>query len=721
MSTTTGSPPLSMSRAPISFKSSETPRTRAEGLSRRESDHSFTSRVPVIENDDDEPQDAPEGRRHTLLEDEGAQSSQTPPSPQDPGFNDRHDTETPPERGERHGSMPAPPPGALNRTDLRGPLPAFRILGHPEFQESPQMPEPLFAPSHLRPPGLFYGDSGSNRSSRGTEGTEDEERMWEENQALYRQIQSRLGIEDSTPSERSSSAPTPVLEIPGSFPSSFRYGAAEAGAEPSEDEGEEPAAFHVRPLRPFPEPMHAPSTSGTRQSSSMSHPIPARSAPSTDSFFTTRSDSVYLTPHSYDGESVEGERQGAEVGESDHDDEEDYTQKFSHPLIPEPALTPPLFPLNQSSIPEPTTPKAAGMSKPDTRPSMPGPSTPSGHPWSPSMPEPQPKASLPEPVVSPPMPQPHSGSRPSVPHPVASPPMPKPDFKPPVFSAPPSQPVPHPHQPQPHPQHTASTPVSMPTKPAGAQTHTSPDSTSHNQPAHSSSYAQASSKPSAPSAPSAPSNASQFGQQKPQRPQQQHPAHNNLSASASQGKPPSNGGSSSAGWKPPASVVGGPAKPSGALSPPIHDDVKPAKPAASSTVSHNGATLVHPSPSASHSTMKPPGKPSPSISETKPSKFSPANSSSAPQAQHEQQPTASSSGKNNQHTRYVNMLLALDDIPNYWNLLASFFTWILLAGFLLFPGTFNSWREEQAEAAGAGGVSEQVKGAVLDVVSHVPL
>jgi hypothetical protein len=67
------------------------------------------------------------------------------------------------------------------------------------------------------------------------------------------------------------------------------------------------------------------------------------------------------------------------------------------------------------------------------------------------------------------------------------------------------------------------------------------------------------------------------------------------------------------------------------------------------------------------------------------------------------------------------MLLALDDIPNYWNLLASFFTWILLAGFLLFPGTFTSWREEQAQAAGAGGVSDQVKGAVLDVVSHVPL
>jgi hypothetical protein len=41
-------------------------------------------------------------------------------------------------------------------------------------------------------------------------------------------------------------------------------------------------------------------------------------------------------------------------------------------------------------------------------------------------------------------------------------------------------------------------------------------------------------------------------------------------------------------------------------------------------------------------------------------------------------------------TQYVNMLLALDDIPPVDNLLAKFSTWILLAGFVLFPGTFSS-------------------------------
>jgi hypothetical protein len=67
------------------------------------------------------------------------------------------------------------------------------------------------------------------------------------------------------------------------------------------------------------------------------------------------------------------------------------------------------------------------------------------------------------------------------------------------------------------------------------------------------------------------------------------------------------------------------------------------------------------------------------------------------------------------------MLLALDDIPPFWNLLASFFTWILLAGFLLFPGTFTSWRDEQAQATGTAGVTDDVKRAVLGVVEHVPL
>lgn len=64
-------------------------------------------------------------------------------------------------------------------------------------------------------------------------------------------------------------------------------------------------------------------------------------------------------------------------------------------------------------------------------------------------------------------------------------------------------------------------------------------------------------------------------------------------------------------------------------------------------------------------------------------------------------------------TQYMRMLLAMDKIPRIHNLAASFFTWILLAGFVLFPGTFTSLRNEQGSSAVAKGV--------LNVVNHVSL
>jgi hypothetical protein len=41
-------------------------------------------------------------------------------------------------------------------------------------------------------------------------------------------------------------------------------------------------------------------------------------------------------------------------------------------------------------------------------------------------------------------------------------------------------------------------------------------------------------------------------------------------------------------------------------------------------------------------------------------------------------------------TRYMDMLLSLDTIPRLHNIAASFFTWILLAGYVIFPGTFTT-------------------------------
>jgi hypothetical protein len=66
-------------------------------------------------------------------------------------------------------------------------------------------------------------------------------------------------------------------------------------------------------------------------------------------------------------------------------------------------------------------------------------------------------------------------------------------------------------------------------------------------------------------------------------------------------------------------------------------------------------------------------------------------------------------------TQYVNMLLALDDIPTIHNLAAAFFNWIYLAGFVLFPGTFTSLRTLGAEQGNA------VAAELIKTVTQLPL
>ncbi|ETS81589.1 hypothetical protein PFICI_06591 [Pestalotiopsis fici W106-1] len=69
-------------------------------------------------------------------------------------------------------------------------------------------------------------------------------------------------------------------------------------------------------------------------------------------------------------------------------------------------------------------------------------------------------------------------------------------------------------------------------------------------------------------------------------------------------------------------------------------------------------------------------------------------------------------------SRYVEMLLGLDTIPRMHNIYASFFLWIQLAGYVVFPGTFTSLQdlsedpEVQANAAAS---------AIVDHVKNVPL
>ena len=66
-------------------------------------------------------------------------------------------------------------------------------------------------------------------------------------------------------------------------------------------------------------------------------------------------------------------------------------------------------------------------------------------------------------------------------------------------------------------------------------------------------------------------------------------------------------------------------------------------------------------------------------------------------------------------TRYMEMLLHLDSIPRIHNIAASLFTWIILAGFLVVPGTFNTFKDSDEFQ------SASEKSAIINSISNVPL
>jgi hypothetical protein len=61
--------------------------------------------------------------------------------------------------------------------------------------------------------------------------------------------------------------------------------------------------------------------------------------------------------------------------------------------------------------------------------------------------------------------------------------------------------------------------------------------------------------------------------------------------------------------------------------------------------------------------------------------------------------------KHSKYSRYMNMLLQLDEIPWWHDILASLCTWLLLAGYVVLPGAFTSIRNSQvlSDEAGAAG------------------
>lgn len=72
------------------------------------------------------------------------------------------------------------------------------------------------------------------------------------------------------------------------------------------------------------------------------------------------------------------------------------------------------------------------------------------------------------------------------------------------------------------------------------------------------------------------------------------------------------------------------------------------------------------------------------------------------------------------HSRYVQMLLDVDAIPLLHSVLASFFVWLLLAGFLVFPGTFTTI-QKSIESKHPEEWGDQTTEKILKSVKNIPL
>jgi hypothetical protein len=68
-------------------------------------------------------------------------------------------------------------------------------------------------------------------------------------------------------------------------------------------------------------------------------------------------------------------------------------------------------------------------------------------------------------------------------------------------------------------------------------------------------------------------------------------------------------------------------------------------------------------------------------------------------------------------TPYIDMLLDLDKISTIYNLLASVFTWLLLAGYMILPGAFTSIRNSHALSDGAG----KARKVVVKAAQNIPI
>lgn len=113
---------------------------------------------------------------------------------------------------------------------------------------------------------------------------------------------------------------------------------------------------------------------------------------------------------------------------------------------------------------------------------------------------------------------------------------------------------------------------------------------------------------------------------------------------------------------------------------------------------------------------RPDHKPDPSTSRSEPKH----KDSSTPSSAAKTRPRAPELRRNDTvQSRYTEMLLNLDTIPRLHNIYASFFTWLMLAGYVVFPGTFTSLSDlsDDSDTAERSALASQV----LARVKNVPL
>ncbi|GME23752.1 hypothetical protein GTA08_BOTSDO10460 [Neofusicoccum parvum] len=72
-------------------------------------------------------------------------------------------------------------------------------------------------------------------------------------------------------------------------------------------------------------------------------------------------------------------------------------------------------------------------------------------------------------------------------------------------------------------------------------------------------------------------------------------------------------------------------------------------------------------------------------------------------------------------TQYVDLLVRLDEIPRWHNMLCAFCTWILLAGFLVFPATFTKVQARVDGEINSSGDGDVVTVFVASAVKNVGL